>query len=136
MKKNLMFVALVLMSAVAFAQKGKHGHGHDPKERAARMADHLKKELSLNDDQYAKVKSLNEKYTERYRAVRKDTSLTRGRSMSQMKRIRGEQETELKKILTPEQTTKWDALKAKREADRKERFKDKKPRPDHDRGNG
>jgi len=136
MKKNLMLVVLVLISAATFAQKGKHNH--DPKERAARHADHLKKELLLNEDQYTKVKSLNEKYSERYAAVRKDTSLTRGRTMSQMKSIRGEQETELKKILTPDQATKWDALKAKRQEDRKNHHHghDKKARPDHDRGNG
>jgi hypothetical protein len=136
MKKNLMLVVLVLISAVTFAQKGRHNH--DPKERAARHADHLKKELSLNDEQYAKVKSLNEKYSERYAAVRKDTSLTRGRTMSQMKSIRGERETELKKILTSEQVTKWEALKAKRQEERKNyrHGHHKKARPDHDRGNG
>jgi len=135
MKKNLMLAVLVLISAVTFAQKGKHSH--DPKERATRSADHLKKELSLNDDQYAKVKSLNEKYSERYAAVRKDTSLTRGRTMSQMKSIRGERETELKKILTPEQVTKWDALKAKRQEERKNHHGHyRKARPDHDHGNG
>jgi len=135
MKKNLMLVVLVLISAATFAQKGKHNR--DPKERATRAADYMKKELSLNDDQYAKVKSLSEKYSERYAAIRKDTSLTRGRTMSQMKSIRGEQQTELKKILTPDQVTKWNALKAKREEERKnDHGHDKKARPDHDHGNG
>jgi Spy/CpxP family protein refolding chaperone len=132
--KNLMLVVLVLISAVTFAQKGR-GH-HDPKERATKRADHMKKELSLNDDQYAKVKSLNEKYSERYAAVKKDTSLTRGRTMSRMKSIRSEQETELKKILTPDQATKWDALKAKRHEDRKNHYKHRHGRPDRDQGNG
>jgi periplasmic protein CpxP/Spy len=134
MKKNLMMAVLVLISAVTFAQKGK-GH-HDPKERATRHADRMKKELLLNDDQYSQVKSLNEKYSERYAAVRKDTSLTRGRTMSKMKSIRTEQETELKKILTPDQATKWNALKAKRQEERKDHFKHRRARPDHDHGNG
>jgi protein CpxP len=141
MKKNVMLVVLVLISAVTFAQKGESNHGgkrdHDAKARTTRMADHMKKELSLNDDQYSKVKSLGEKYSERYAAVRRDTSLTRGRTMSQMKKIRSEQETELKTILTSDQLTKWNALKAKKQEERKEHFKDKrKARPDHDHGNG
>lgn len=134
MKKNLMLVVLVLISAVTFAQKG--NRSHDPKERATRSADYLKKELLLNDDQYAKVKSLNEKYSERYAAVRKDTSLTRGRTMSQMKSIRREQLTELKKILTPDQATKWDALKAKRQEERKNHHRHHGGKHDRDQGNG
>ena len=134
MKKNMMLVVLVLISAVTFAQRGKRDH--DPKVRAAKSADHMKKELSLNDDQYAKVKSVNEKFSERYAAVRKDTSLTRGRTMNRMKTIRSEQQTELKKILTPDQLTKWEALKAKKHQERKDHFRHKGGRPDHDHGNG
>lgn len=133
--KKIMLVALVLISAVTFAQKGR-GHHQDPKERATKSADRMKKELLLSDDQYGKVKTLNEKYSERYAAVRKDTSLTRGRTMNRMKSIRSEQETELKKILTPDQATKWDALKAKRQEERKNHHHRHGGRPDRDQGNG
>lgn len=140
MKKNAMLLVLVLISAFTFAQKNHHGkQEHDTKARAAKHAEQMKKDLSLNDDQFAKVKSLNEKFSAKYAVVRKDTSLTRGRAMSQMKKIRTEQDAELKTILTSDQYTKWNELKAKKEAEHKEHFKDrdrKKSRPDHDRSNG
>lgn len=135
MKKNVTLAVLMIVSTVIFAQKRDHDHkGHDPKDRAAKSAEQMKKELLLNDDQYAKVKSLNEKYYQKYSALRKDTSLTGGRTMNRMKTIRGQQETELQTILTSEQLAKWNALKSKQQEERKNQSKDRRPKPDHDNG--
>jgi protein CpxP len=125
MKTNLMLAVLVMAGSAALAQHRGYGSkdDHDPKERAAKSAERMKKELSLSEDQFSKVKTSNEKFSERYAAIRKDTSLTRGKTMSKMKSVRTEQETELKKILTSDQWTKWSELKSKRSEERRSHFR-------------
>jgi Phage integrase, N-terminal len=113
MKKNVMLVALMMVSTIIFAQ---HPHG-DPKAMADKRADRMKKELSLNDDQYGRVKGINEKFAESHVRLRADTALSVGTVRNRMKAMRTEQEAQLKSVLTADQWTKWTALKAKRMED-------------------
>ncbi len=117
MKKNMMLVGLMMVSAIIFAQ---HGHGKfDSSETATKRADKMKTELSLSDDQYAKVKAINEKFAASHTKLRSDTSLTIGTSHKKMEKLRADQETQIKSVLTKEQLTKWTAFKTKKEEDRK-----------------
>jgi protein CpxP len=113
MKKNVMFLVLMMMSTIIFAQR----HQGDPK--GSGRSEQLKKELSLSDDQVSKVKSIRMKYAERNAAIRKDTSLTQGMARKQMKNLMAAQETELKGVLTADQWTKYTAMKARRGEERK-----------------
>ena len=56
--KKVLLAALVMVGTIAFAQR-KHG---DHSGKQTNSADRMKQELSLNDDQYNKVKAINEKY--------------------------------------------------------------------------
>ena len=115
MKKNVMFLGLMIMSTIIFAQ----GQKRDSHARGAQRSDYLKKELSLNDDQVTKVKAIKTKFAERQAAIRKDTSLTQGTARKESMKLRAEQESELKGVLTPDQWTKYTAMKAKRGEGRK-----------------
>ena len=109
MKKNVMFLGLMMVSTIIFAQ-GQKRDSH----ATGRQSDYLKKELSLSDDQVTKVKAIRMKFAERHAAIRKDTSLSQGTARKQSMNLRADQETELKGVLTADQWTKYTAMKAKR----------------------
>ncbi len=65
MKKCSLLLGLMMVSTIIFAQrKG------DPMDRAARQADEMKKELSLDDVQYKAVKAINEDFANRHMKLR------------------------------------------------------------------
>jgi Spy/CpxP family protein refolding chaperone len=101
--KKVLLAVMVMVGTVALAQKN---HG-DHKRGLTNSADRMKQDLSLSDDQYTKVKGINEKYASSYSAVRQDTSLTRGRAASKLNKLKTDREAELKKVLSAEQWTKW-----------------------------
>ena len=110
-----MLAGLMMVSTIIFAQH----HKGDRSDRAGKGAEKMKTELSLSDDQYAKVKAINEKYAASYSKLRSDTALTVGTSHKRMKQLHDDQQTQIKSVLTKEQLTKWTAMKAKRDEDRK-----------------
>src|SRR5258706_2906052 len=102
MKKYAMFLGLMMMSTIIFAQ-GQKGDSH---AKDTRRSNTMKKELSLSDDQATKLKAIRVKFAERYAAIRKDTSLTQGTARKQTGKLRAEQQTELKGGLTTDQRPK------------------------------
>ena len=111
-----MLVVLLLMSTLMFAQRGAYRGGHDrakadPEAMATRRADRMKSELSLNDDQYTKVKAIYVKFAEGQAKVRQDSTMTREASRAETKKLMDASETELKAVLTPEQQTRWAEFK-------------------------
>jgi Spy/CpxP family protein refolding chaperone len=122
MKARLMVVVMaMLMSSVLLAQGHKHGGPH----RGERSADKMKTALNLSDEQYAKVKSINEKYSAKFSEFRND-STARKSNREAVKALRTEREKEIGLVLTPEQKTKWDAHRE----EQKKRHADK--RKDHE----
>jgi hypothetical protein len=110
MKKNVMFLALMMMStSILFAQRQRD----DSRTMDSRRSERLKKELSLNDDQVTKMKAIHTKFAERHSLLRRDTALTVGSARKQSAKLRAEQEAELKGVLTPEQWTKLTAMKSR-----------------------
>ena len=107
---------MMVMSTMVFAQH----HKADPKAIATRTTDRMKKALLLNDDQYAKVKAVNEKFIESSLQVRRDTALTQGIARNQQKQLRTDHQSQLKQILTDEQWSKWSTMKSKRMQDRRQ----------------
>ena len=121
MKKNVMFLGMMMMSTIIFAQRQQG----DPNAMATRRSERMKKELSLSDDQYTKVKTVNMKFAERYAGIRADASLTQGTARAQMEKLKVEQETQLKGVLTADQWTKYAAMKAKHGEERKKHHRGK-----------
>jgi hypothetical protein len=119
MKKNVMFLVLMMMSTIIFAQR------HQGEQKGSGNSERLKKELSLSDDQFSKVKSIKTKYAQRRAAIRKDSTLTQGTARKQLKNLTADQETELKGVLTADQWTKYSAMKAKKGEERKKHLRGK-----------
>lgn len=124
-KKSFMLVIALMSSTIIFAQKGP-GKKHDGEAQAEKM----KSELSLNDTQYASIKSINQKYKDKHIAIRKDSTLSKENKMSKMKGLHEEREKEVNAVLTPAQSTKWKTLKKEKTAARKEEHKKEKAERD------
>ena len=115
-----------LILSAAFLGLGVFGFAHTIEGGKAsfeqRKADHLQKmkqELNLTDTQVAQLKALQESKA----AERKQEMATE--KIDRVQKMK-ENEAEMQKILTPEQYKKFQELKAKKMAERKEKFQDRK----------
>lgn len=117
MKKFLLpLLAVVAMSFSATAQttppqKGDHPR-HSPQEMAGHQAKRLGKELSLSDDQSAKVQQILMARAQEMQALRAAGSARPTRE--QMQANRAKYDDQLKQVLTPDQFTKYTTLAANR----------------------
>lgn len=114
MKKSVVFLGLMMVSSVIFAQRK-----IDPQAAAARQTEKMKTELALDDTQYASVKSINEDFAKKQTALRDNSALSREEKMTQMKALGTEKNEALKKVLTSDQNTKWEAYRANQMEHRK-----------------
>lgn len=116
MKKRVVFVGLMMVSTILFAQGG------GPKHRGFAMGsgriDRMKSELSLTDDQVTKMKAISEKYVQSFEQLRKDTLITVAASRAKGRKLFADEQSEIKGVLTPVQQAKWTELMAKRKRDR------------------
>jgi Spy/CpxP family protein refolding chaperone len=123
MRKRLWVVAFVAVFAVGLAwASGEHGQKMDVAAHVAK----LKAELNLTDQQADKVKAVFEDIHQRKMALKEkaggpDSPGTK----EQINKLMEEQDKRLKEILTPEQFTKYQELKAQHMD--KERGEHKKP---------
>ena len=95
-------VAFCFMSLSALAQHQKP----TPEERATKMTDRMKTELSLDDQQYQKVHAINVKYAEKTAEVRSKRG-DRQEILTAMREINKERRSELKSVLSEEQMQKF-----------------------------
>ena len=111
MKKLILSAAFLGLGVFGFAQTtAKADHSQKKAERLQQM----KQELNLTDAQVAQLKALHESKA----AERKAEMTTKKEDrMQKMK----ENEAEMQKILTPEQYKKFQELKAKKMAERREK---------------
>lgn len=114
LKAGLVVFGLVIGTTAMGQDKGDR---KTPQERAQIKADWMAKELSLTEDQKAKVTTLHLQSAEKNQAIRKDQSLNEEQKKEAWRNNRKAEKEKLKEILTPEQLA---TLKA-----RKEEFKGK-----------
>ena len=76
----------------------------------------LSKQLSLTDEQKAKLKPILEDEGKQMRAVREDTSLSQEQKHAKMKQLHETSDSQINDILTPEQQKKFVELKAQQKA--------------------
>jgi protein CpxP len=117
MKKNILAVWLILLSLGAFAQR----HSRDPKAMADKQTDRMKTALLLNDDQYSKIKAINESFGSSRAQVKTDRSLTNTDLRDQLRKLAIDHDTQLRTILTTDQWSKWTALRNQQLQQRKNR---------------
>ena len=68
-------------------------------------------ELSLSEEQVARLKDVNETFFKDQRALRADTAMTREKMMAGRKQMMDKRNKAIKSILTEEQYTKWMAMR-------------------------
>lgn len=99
-KKTFIWV-MMMFSLNVYAQEKSDSSLHET--HALRM----KTELSLSDEQFSRVKALNEKLRADQARLRADTSATRAGIISATKSMLAERDKKMKEILSKEQYEKW-----------------------------
>lgn len=117
-KSGLMIAGLLFISASLQAQERKH---RSPEERATGISEHLSEQLSLTEEQKAKVYTLQLKKVKERDKMQAER---RKQAVVMRERQKAYQE-ELNHILTPEQQTKWDNIRAERLKNTRQRFRHK-----------
>ena len=115
--KSIVFAVLFLAGfATMEAQVSKKGK-MDVNARADRQTEQMASQLSLSEEQKAKVKIVNEKYAKKMQDLRANTE-DRTQLRPKMQTMRQEQQTEIGKYLTKEQTDKWAKIQDERKGRR------------------
>lgn len=126
--KKLFVAALLVVGMTAFAQE-KEGRKRDRLTSEQKVDLQVKKmttDLSLNEKQVAQVKDLVTKQVEKREAkraeVKADKEQARAEMKTKMKEEQAAASADMKKILTPEQYTKWEKMREERNEKMKEKL--------------
>jgi Spy/CpxP family protein refolding chaperone len=87
--------------------------GHEGRGSSERRMEMLQKHLNLTDDQTAQIKSIYEAQRAKADAVRSNRSLAPQDRRAQMMAIHEDGQAKVHAVLTPEQTTQYDAMQAR-----------------------
>ena len=117
MRKCSLMLALMMVSTIMFAQRKA-----DPMDRAAKSAERMKTELSLDDVQYQAVKAINEDFASKLLKVRGDASLSREAKHEQFRKLHHGRKEAIDKVLNDEQKAKWTAHQAEQSKKRQARM--------------
>ena len=115
MKKSIIIAALLMATSVGFAQQR---HQKDPQEKVLIQTERMRAVLDLDEQQYASIRQINEKYAGKRSELKAETAQDKNRRMEERKAIQAEREKEINSVLRPEQRTKWEKVKAERTAKR------------------
>ncbi len=123
--KKIIFTLAIAVSAftASYAQRPERGP-ISPEQRAERYADRLKEKLALTDKQRTEVYNLELEKAKKQQDLRSKRKEEAGKMAEARRDEMKENDDKLVKILTPEQKTKYEALKAEGRA----RMKDRKDR--------
>lgn len=118
MKKLVLSVAFATVGTFAMAQQrpqqqmpSKWGEEHQQmmEQRRAQHLAEMQKDLNLSQAQVAQIKALHEKNQAQREQQRVQNQQLRMQRMEAVKKNRQQTDDEMRKILTPEQYTKWQA---------------------------
>lgn len=98
----------MMISSAIFAQNATR----DSRKPESNGYERMKRELALSDKQYASVKDINSKYSKKRNEEREKFEGRRFEERETMHSLRFEREREMRKILTPAQSKKWDEYRA------------------------
>jgi periplasmic protein CpxP/Spy len=116
MKKLILSAAFLGLGVFGFAQTTAKA---DMSQKKAEHLQKMKQELNLTDTQVAQLKALHEsKAAER----KSEMAAKKEDRMQKMK----ENDADMQKILTPDQYKKYQEMRAKKMAERKEQFQSRK----------
>jgi Spy/CpxP family protein refolding chaperone len=109
----LSLASIVYLQAKEPGEHGpKHEHGPGPQHMMENPLDHLSKDLNLTDDQKAKVQPIIDQTKPQLAAIHKE-------AMEKAHALLESVGAQIRPLLTPEQQTKYDAMKKAHEDMRK-----------------
>jgi Spy/CpxP family protein refolding chaperone len=110
---TLSLASLVYLQAKEPGEHGpKHEHGPGPHHEMGNPLEHLSKDLNLTDDQKAKVQPIIDQTKPQMEAIHRE-------AMEKMHALMESTGAQIRPLLTPEQQTKFDAMKKAHEDMRK-----------------
>lgn len=118
----MLSLAIVGLGTFAMAQntQGKKIDKAEWQQKQDAKLQEMKQELGLSDAQVAQIKELKNKKASEHAAKLEATKEERAKKVADMKQQKEEMDKEMKAILTPEQYTKWQAIRAEKMKERKE----------------
>jgi protein CpxP len=132
--KKLFVAALLVVGITAFAQEKEVKRAGKERLTSEQKVDFqlkkMSKDLDLNEKQKEQVKALVSKQVEKREQKRKEMQdakqKDRAAMKSQMQTEEAAVSSEMKKILTPEQFTKWEKIRDERKEKMKEKMAERK----------
>ena len=127
MKKLLLSAAFLAIGTFAMAQQTDQMQStqnmkmRDPAKMEQRRADNMKmmqSELNLSPSQVTQIKAMHDKKMEERKANSSQMTGDRKAKMEMMKRNQDQWNSDMKKILTPDQHTKWQSKKQEKMQDK------------------
>jgi hypothetical protein len=100
-------MAMMMISVFVFAQQP------DRTAMVVKPAEKMRTELSLTDQQFEKVKQIQEKFASGHARLLADTAMARENRVVERKRMNDERIAEIKRVLTEEQYKKWSEFREK-----------------------
>lgn len=116
MKKALILLVALVISATAFAQQGHRGKHNtkSPEERAKIATNKMSKDLALNESQQQRLYDLNLKRASQNQELYNASKEERKQNREVMKSTQQEYESNLKSLLTEDQFNKYQETKAEK----------------------
>jgi hypothetical protein len=128
----VMFVGITTLAQEKQAKKGDF-ENLTTEQKVELQVKRMAKDLDLNEKQVKDMKVLVAKEVEKKEAKRDEmkqlktqNEQKRGEMKAQMEKEQAEASAEMKKILTPEQYTKWEKMRDERRANMREKMMEKK----------
>jgi periplasmic protein CpxP/Spy len=109
---GLVLGGLMACSSMAVAQDQKPGGGRGRGPSVEQRMERMTEELKLTDAQKPKVKAVLEATAKKGQELRGDSSVPREERREKMQAIMEQENKQLKEILTPDQYTKWEKMRA------------------------
>ena len=115
MKRIFILTCLLTFAFMISAQDGQRRGGFQmtPEQREANY-EQMKKDLNLNDKQFAEFKKVSEEYQTKMREAREKAGGDRDKMREPMTKLREEQNNKLKTVLTADQFKKYEEIQAQR----------------------
>jgi periplasmic protein CpxP/Spy len=117
MRKIFLLMAMMTSGAIIYAQN----HEKDPAHRATRQTEKMKAALSLDPQQYASVKDINDKFAKRISDVKHNDGIAQEEKRVILTKMKREKNAELSNVLSAEQQKTWRNLKEQKHKEKKGR---------------
>ena len=119
----LLFSVITLSMAVHAQDSTAAHHQHDGNSAVKQQRMDVMQQLNLTDEQKAKLVKLHEDQRTKMDSIR-NSSLSEEEKTTQLKALRDSQRKSMEDVLTPEQKTKWQQIRAEQIEKRKTQKQD------------